>query len=60
VVITDQLIEGELQLLAFDAYLEWAAQLQDHDAGFQLFLVDQQRNRPFVCKMLESKAMSSQ
>ena len=40
VVIADQLIEGELQLLAFDAHLERAAQLEDDDAGLQLFLVD--------------------
>jgi hypothetical protein len=40
VIVAKQLIEGELQLLAFDAHLERAAQLEDHDAGLQLFLVD--------------------
>ena len=56
VIIAKQLIEGELQLLAFDAHLQGAAQLEDYDAGLQLFLVDQQRNLPFVCKILKQKA----
>ncbi len=51
--VAKQLIEGELQLLAFDAHLQGAAQLEDYDAGLQLFLVDQQRNLPFVCKILK-------
>ncbi len=53
VIVAKQLIEGELQLLAFDAHLERAAQLENDDAGPQLFLVDQQRNLPFVCKTLK-------
>src|SRR5712664_726143 len=52
-IVAKQLIEGELQLLAFDAHLERAAQLENDDAGPQLFLVDQQRNLPFVCKTLK-------
>jgi hypothetical protein len=53
VIVAKQLIEGELQLLAFDTHLERAAQLENHDARPQLFLVDQQRNLPFVCKILK-------
>lgn len=56
VIVAKQLIEGEFQLLAFDAHLERAAQLENDDAGLQLFLVDQQRNLPFVCKILKQKA----
>jgi len=40
VIIAKQLIEGEFQLHAFDAHLERAAQLEDDDAGLQLFFVD--------------------
>jgi hypothetical protein len=42
VIVANELIEGELQLLAFHAHLERAAQLENDDAGLQLFLVDQQ------------------
>ena len=40
VIVAKQLIEGEFQLLAFDAHLERAAQLKYHDTGRQLFFVD--------------------
>jgi hypothetical protein len=40
VIVAKQFIESELQLLAFDAHLQGAAQLENDDAGFQLFLVD--------------------
>ena len=40
VIVAKQLIEGEFQLLAFHTHLERAAQLEDDDAGLQLFLVD--------------------
>ena len=40
VIVAKQLIEGEFQLRAFDAHLERAAQLEDDDAGLQLFFVD--------------------
>jgi hypothetical protein len=39
-VLAEQLIEGKLELLALDAYLKRSAQLQDDDAGLQLFLDD--------------------
>jgi len=53
VIVTKQLIEGKLQLLAFHSHLERAAQLENDDAGLQLFLVDQQRNLPSVCRILK-------
>jgi hypothetical protein len=56
VIVLKQLIEREFQLFAFYTHLERAAQLEDHDAGLQLFLVDQQGNLPFVCKILKQKA----
>lgn len=59
VIVAKQLIEGEFQLLAFDAHLERAAQLEDDDAGLQLFLVDQQRNLPYGCKILKSRSGKS-
>jgi len=40
VIVAKQLIEGEFQLHAFDAHLERAAQLEDDDAGLQLFFVN--------------------
>jgi hypothetical protein len=40
VIVAKHLIEGEFQLLAFDAHLERAAQLENDDAGLQLFFVD--------------------
>jgi hypothetical protein len=40
-------------LLAFHSHLERAAQLENDDAGLQLFLVDQQRNLPSVCRILK-------
>ncbi len=40
VIVVKQLIESEFQLFAFDAHLEGAAQLENDDAGLQLFLVD--------------------
>ena len=40
VIVAKQLIEGEFQLLAFDAHLERAAQLENDDAGLQLFFID--------------------
>jgi len=40
VIVAKQLIESEFQLRAFDAHLERAAQLEDDDAGLQLFFVD--------------------
>ena len=40
VIVAKHLIEGEFQLLAFNAHLERAAQLEDDDAGLQLFFVD--------------------
>ena len=40
VIFAKQLIEGKFQLLAFDAHLERAAQLEDDNSGLQLFFVD--------------------
>jgi len=40
VIVAKQLIESEFQLRAFDAHLERAAQLEDDDAGLQLFFVN--------------------
>jgi hypothetical protein len=40
VIVAKHLIEGQFQLLAFDAHLERATQLEDDDAGLQLFFVD--------------------
>ena len=60
VIVVKQLIEGELQLLAFDAHLQGAAQLENDDAGLQLFLVDQQGNLPYGRKILKSKSGKSQ
>jgi len=40
VAVTEQLIEGELQLLALDAHLEGSAQLEDDDPWLELFLDD--------------------
>src|SRR6266852_8759434 len=40
VIVAKQLIESEFQLRAFNAHLEGAAQLEDDDAGLQLFLVN--------------------
>lgn len=40
VIVAKHLIKGEFQLLAFDAHLERAAQLENDDARLQLFFVD--------------------
>jgi hypothetical protein len=40
VIVAKHFIEGEFQLLAFDAHLERAAQFEDDDARLQLFFVD--------------------
>jgi hypothetical protein len=40
VAVTEQLIQGKFQLLALDAHLERAAQLEDDNPWFELFLDD--------------------
>lgn len=38
--VAEQLVQGELQLLALDTHLERAAQLENHDPWLELFLDD--------------------
>src|SRR6266699_3080098 len=41
-VLAEKLVEGQLELLAFDTHLQRAAQLEDGDAGLHLFFGDSQ------------------
>src|SRR3989442_7573431 len=41
-VLAEKLVEGQLELLAFDTHLQRAAQLEDGDAGLHFFFGDSQ------------------
>jgi hypothetical protein len=59
-VIPQQLIKGELQPFALNAHLERSTQLEDDDAGLQLFLFDFHWHLSKRCLILETMAGSIQ
>lgn len=52
-LFTKDFIEGQFQLLAFDAHLERSTQLKDDDAGLQLSFCNLHRRLPRVDKILK-------
>lgn len=48
-VLAEKLVEGQLELLAFDTHLQRAAQLEDRNAGLHLFFGDSQSCLPYCC-----------